>query len=56
MKLQLLAQKAKGGGALTDEEYDREMRQFTADAIASASDAELEQWLEARSAMKTERS
>jgi hypothetical protein len=50
VKLRLLAQKAGAGDVLTDDEYEREMRQLAAESVMEASDADLEAWLAARAA------
>jgi hypothetical protein len=52
IKRRLLEQKASNQGMLTDEEYERDMRQLAAESVMEASDADLEAWLVSRAAAK----
>jgi hypothetical protein len=52
IKRRLLERKASNQGMLTDEEYERDMRQLAAESVMEASDADLEAWLAARAAAK----
>jgi PHD/YefM family antitoxin component YafN of YafNO toxin-antitoxin module len=48
VKLRILAKKASDAGVMTNEEYEREMRQLAAESVMEASDADLEAWLASR--------
>lgn len=51
-KMRILAKKASDAGTVTDEEFKSGMREFAAESVMEASDADLEAWLAARTAAR----